>query len=121
MATSPRDHVAMETRVHGLYIGGQKLLYVSCIYTLLQVLYISDVVNRPEYIPRNPTFENLPNVFDVRFSQVQPYLHRVSSSLASLAPSHVTWAVSFAMQVTFELAGESVAGAMRKLLHTFAY
>jgi len=42
------------------------------------VLYVSEVVNRPEYVPRNPAFDNLPNIFDVRFSSVQPYLHRVS-------------------------------------------
>ena len=54
-----------------------KLCMCDIVLHTLQVLYISDVVNRPEYIPRNPTFENLPNVFDVRFSQVQPYLHRV--------------------------------------------
>ncbi|CAI8026979.1 Autophagy-related protein 101 [Geodia barretti] len=41
------------------------------------VQYITDVVNRPEYIPRNPTAENLPNVFDIRFPEVQPYLHRI--------------------------------------------
>ena len=34
-------------------------------------------MNRPDYVPRNPAFENLTNVFDVRFSHVQPYLHRV--------------------------------------------
>ena len=28
------------------------------------------MVNRPEYIPRNPTVENLPNVFDIRFPEV---------------------------------------------------
>ena len=43
---------------------------VLCVCACLQVLYIADVVNRPEYIPRNPTFDNLPNVFDVRFPEV---------------------------------------------------
>ena len=51
----------------------------------LQVLYIAEVVNRPEYVPRNPTAENLPNVFDVRFPTVQPYLHRVSLQLELVA------------------------------------
>ena len=39
-----------------------------------QVQYITDVVNRPEYIPRNPTAENLPNVFDIRFPEVTTHL-----------------------------------------------
>ena len=38
--------------------------------SLPQILYITDVVNRPEYMPRNPTSENLPNVFDIRFPEV---------------------------------------------------
>jgi len=64
------------------------------------VLYVSEVVNRPEYVPRNPTFDNLPNIFDVRFSSVQPYLHRV----------------------TYELGGEGVAGTVRKFIRdAFAY
>lgn len=42
--------------------------------SLPQLLYITDVVNRPEYIPRNPTAENLPNVFDIRFPKV--YIHQ---------------------------------------------
>jgi autophagy-related protein 101 len=63
------------------------------------VVYITDVVNRPEYIPRNPTAENLPNVFDIRFPEVQPYLHRIVVGGA----------------------GETVAGKMQKLIrNTFA-
>lgn len=46
-----------------------------------QVVYISDVVNRPDYVPRNPSAEDLANVFDTRFPTVQPYLHRVNCSL----------------------------------------
>lgn len=64
-------------------IIGTEILNDAVWYTL-QVLYVSEVVNRPEYIPRNPTFENLPNVFDVRFSQVQPYLHRVCIAIILL-------------------------------------
>ena len=44
----------------------------------VQVLYIADVVNKPDHVPRNPSAENLSNVFDTRFPTVQPYLHRVS-------------------------------------------
>lgn len=40
-------------------------------------MYIADVVNKPDYVPRNPSAENLSNVFDTKFPTVQPYLHRV--------------------------------------------
>ena len=41
---------------------------------------IAQVVNRPDYIPRNPTSDGLSNVFDTQFTAVQPYLHKVSQS-----------------------------------------
>lgn len=64
-----------------------------------KVLYIAEVVNKPDHIPRNPTAENLSNVFDTRFPSVQPYLHRV----------------------IFEFGGEGMAGTVRKFLRdTFA-
>ena len=44
---------------------------------LMQMLYIADVVNKPDHVPRNPSAENLSNVFDTQFPTVQPYLHRV--------------------------------------------
>ena len=47
-------------------------------HTHIQVLYIADMMSRPGYVPRNPTAEDLSNVFDTRFPTVQPYLHRVS-------------------------------------------
>lgn len=42
-------------------------------------MYIADVINKPDYVPRNPSAENLANVFDTKFPTVQPYLHRVST------------------------------------------
>ncbi len=59
---------------------GQRLLFHCCLL-LLQILYISDVVNRSDYVPRNPGQDHLSNVFDTRFSTVQPYLHRVMMAL----------------------------------------
>lgn len=41
------------------------------------MLYITDVVNKPDHVPRNPSAENLSNVFETQFPTVQPYLHRV--------------------------------------------
>ena len=49
----------------------------SVSFRILQVQYIADTMSRPGYVPRNPTADDLPNVFDTRFPTVQPYLHRV--------------------------------------------
>ena len=39
---------------------------------------IAQTVNKPDYIPRNPTFDTLGNVFETRFANIQPYLCKVS-------------------------------------------
>lgn len=49
----------------------------------MQVVYIADVMSKPDYVPRNPSAENLSNVFDTKFPTVQPYLHRVCQTALS--------------------------------------
>lgn len=75
-------------------------------------------MNKPDYVPRNPSAENLSNVFDTRFPTVQPYLHRVTNySLMMSIEVHMD-----CMQVNFELGGEGMAGTVRKFLRdTFTY
>lgn len=83
----------------------------------MQVVYIADVVNKPDYVPRNPSAENLSNVFDTKFPTVQPYLHRVSINVDNMQLSTAN-----PYQVTFELGGEGMAGTVRKFLRdTFTY
>ena len=53
--------------------------YFHGAWSISQILYICEVMNRPEYMPQNPTYENLPNIYDTRFTTIQPYLHNVSS------------------------------------------
>ena len=43
-----------------------------------KIMYVADVMNRHEYTPKMPNQSELDLVFDVSFSDVQPYLHKVS-------------------------------------------
>lgn len=84
----------------------------------MQVLYITDVVNRPEYIPRNPTSENLPNVFDVRFPEV--YSPRYFYDITITTPA-VLQVQPYLHRIIIGVPEETVAGKMQKLIrNTFA-
>ena len=41
-------------------------------------LYIADIMNRHEYVPKMPNQSELDLIFDTAYIDVQPYLHRVS-------------------------------------------
>ena len=65
---------------------------------------ICEIVNRPEYIPKMPNEADLGNVFDDRYKDVQPYLHKIS------------------FQIGDTNADVTVGNTMRKLLKdTFNY
>ncbi|XP_065896683.1 autophagy-related protein 101-like [Dysidea avara] len=65
-----------------------------------KVQYICWTVNRPDYLPKNPIQEDLTNVFNTHFTDVQPYLHNISH----------------------ELTTETMGNTVRKLIrNTFAY
>lgn len=49
-----------------------------------KILYIAEVMNRHEYVPKMPNQSELDLIFDTNFPDVQPYLFKVSSLLASL-------------------------------------
>lgn len=44
-----------------------------------QVRFIADLINRPEYVPKMPNESELGNVFDSKYKDVQPYLHKVNA------------------------------------------
>jgi len=46
-----------------------------------KVLYIADIMNRHEYVPKMPNQTEVDLVFDTACIDVQPYLHRVSVTL----------------------------------------
>ena len=43
-----------------------------------KTLYIADIMNRHEYVPKMPNQSELDLIFDTTYIDVQPYLHRVS-------------------------------------------
>lgn len=43
-----------------------------------KVMYICEVMNRHEYVPKMPSFTDLDLVFDTSFDDVQPYLFKIS-------------------------------------------
>lgn len=64
------------------------------------IQYICWAVNKPDYLPKNPVEEDLTNVFDTQFTEVQPYLHHFNHELTS----------------------ETMGNTVRKLIrNTFAY
>lgn len=42
-----------------------------------KILYITDVMNRPDYVPKTPSQNELDNVFDTTYDDVQPYLFKL--------------------------------------------
>lgn len=47
-----------------------------------KILYITEVVNRHEYLPKMPNEAELDRVFDTSFPDVQPYLFKLNYSVA---------------------------------------
>ena len=68
-----------------------------------KVTCVAEAMNRPEYVPKMPNHSDVANVFDVSFSELQPYLHRITYQ-------------------TSDMASPSVGSSMKKLiLDTFSY
>ena len=43
-----------------------------------KVMYVSEVMNRHDYVPKIPNREDIDTVFDTSYQDVQPYLFRIS-------------------------------------------
>lgn len=43
-----------------------------------KILYIADIMNRHEYVPKMPNQTEVDLIFDTSYVDVQPYLHRVT-------------------------------------------
>lgn len=52
-----------------------------------KVAYIADIMNKHEYVPKMPNQSELDLVFDTTYSDVQPYLHKVSQALKKVCDS----------------------------------
>lgn len=44
-----------------------------------KVLYVAEVMNRHEYVPKMPNQSEIDLIFDTSYTDVQPYLHRVGA------------------------------------------
>ena len=49
---------------------------------LLKVRYVSEVMNRQDYVPKTPGSQDLDLIYDVGFDDVQPYLFKVNKALS---------------------------------------
>ena len=68
-----------------------------------KVVCIAEAMNRRDYVPKPNQQSDLPNVFDVSYKEIQPYLHRISYQ-------------------TSDQPASSVGNTMKKmLLDTFSY
>jgi len=48
-----------------------------------KALYVAEVMNRQEFVPKMPNYTDLELVFDTSYADVQPYLFKVCYSTAS--------------------------------------
>ncbi|KAH3841139.1 autophagy-related protein 101-like [Dreissena polymorpha] len=55
-----------------------------------KVLYIAEVMNRHEYLPKMPNQSEVDLIFDTSYVDVQPYLHRVSYQINGPSSSSVS-------------------------------
>lgn len=53
-------------------------------------LYIADIMNRHEYVPKMPNQSELDLIFDTAYIDVQPYLHRISHQINGPSSSSVS-------------------------------
>lgn len=68
-----------------------------------KVIEIAQAINRPDYVPKMPNQSELGNVFDTSYTDVQPYLYKITCQLSTDASI-------------------SVGSTMRKLIRdTFSY
>ena len=54
-----------------------------------KVLYVAEVMNRHEYVPKTPSMAELELVFDTKFQDVQPYLFKISYATTGISTPSV--------------------------------
>jgi len=52
-----------------------------------KVCFIADLINRPEYVPKMPNENDLDIVFESKYREVQPYLHKITYSTSASSQS----------------------------------
>ena len=54
------------------------LIFVIVNMYLFQVMYIAEVMNKHDYVPKMPSQADLELIFDTSYPDVQPYLFKIS-------------------------------------------
>ncbi|XP_064602813.1 autophagy-related protein 101-like [Liolophura sinensis] len=54
-----------------------------------KILYVADILNRHEYVPKMPNQSELELIFDTSFSDIQPYLFKISHQTTGPTSSSV--------------------------------
>lgn len=67
-----------------------------------KIIYINNVMNQPEYVPKMPNHSELDYVFDSRYSDVQPYLYRIYSETNVPAANTVSATFKKLMDLAFQ-------------------
>lgn len=72
-----------------LHSEDERQVYRERVGEMLQdkVLYITEVMNRHEYVPKMPSRSDIDLIFDTSYEDVQPYLFKVNYSLAGPSAS----------------------------------
>ena len=68
-----------------------------------KIMLISEAITSTEYVPKIPVFSDLSLIFDTRYAQLQPYLHRVYSTVNGETKKPVPQALSRMFKETFPL------------------
>lgn len=71
-----------------------------------KIAYITEVMNKEEFVPKTPSSSELPYVFDTSFSSVQPYLFKFDYSIAGSG-------------VSINSGSTSVSSTLNKLIQSF--
>ena len=51
---------------------------ILCVLKKNQVMYIAEVMNKHDYVPKMPSQADLELIFDTSYQDVQPYLFKIS-------------------------------------------
>ena len=59
-----------------MYISKGNLSFLCIFFN--QVMYIAEVMNKHDYVPKMPSQADLELIFDTSYQDVQPYLFKIS-------------------------------------------
>lgn len=68
-----------------------------------KIMYITDVMNRPNYVPKIPTQAELPHIFDTSYTDIQPYLFTVKFDTAKSGETSVSRTMKKLIKETLSL------------------